>query len=53
MEVNGAHWPSRDDVLTTARSFVTPSAEINTETQCELKNSLPVRCEFKHMYSFL
>lgn len=27
MEVSGAHWPSRDDVLTTARSFITPCAE--------------------------
>lgn len=44
MEVSGVRWPSwGDDALTTARAFIIPGAEINAETQCELKNSPPVR----------
>lgn len=32
MEINGADWPSSDDVSTTARSFLILGAEINAET---------------------
>lgn len=53
MEISGAHWPSSDDVSTTARSFLIPGAEINAETPCEMKNIPPVRCELKHMCNFL
>lgn len=38
VEINGADWPSSDEVSTTARSFLIPGTEINAETVWDEKH---------------